>query len=826
MAARRPLVVIGGVVQELPATDSVTGHELTANKGAASGYCELDSSALVPRARYYLATGAADGTIRLAGDLGGTGTAPTVPGLASKSDTSHTHGGAILPAGGASNSLLGKSSATDYDSGWKTPTQVTATLDLATANLKGLMSTADKKRMGQVFDAQADFGFVGDLYSTLGTTSVTGTTMTDSTNPFTAADVGKRVCIPRAGAGSSPNQAMLITTIAAYVNAGQVTLTTGATNNVSSASVHYGTDNSAAEALMVSTINNLPWSGARVFFGNSPTNRYGIQTSLIFNKTCQLEGIGGGHTADAGTWQMLGGTCLVWWGSSSDGGTAFGGMITFAPTGAQALKRVALRHLWLDCANNGQNQALYGLKLVSCQGHMLEDFYITGARAIAIWLDVGTTPTEAKDTTRFSHKDICIRAIDHTPGATTTPTTSVTASALSTSGQSISIVAINNLPTAGYVWIMTTLGYPVLVRYTGGGGTTVLTGCTIANEDTANAPNTYLNGYVVEASPGNACGYKLNGPVGANTCMGVIQMLQLSYGTTWGPAAIEFLNSDSIFMLQPSLNGGNNTTESNGNRQRRPGVRFNGSNTNAGLAARNNVIFGGDPGSLNGGGCSSMGLNNAGAALTYPAGPNKWYNHQLGNGAPIPVAEGASQLIWTPNGGLSPAEPGPVKTTTTTCNSASSVIIAQIQLPPQWAQVGLTVRCRWKMSKTAAGTAARITGVKLGAAGTTADATVNSVSRTPTAAADEGDEELVWCLTGPLGASCTSVMTSALSKGLVTAAGLFNAAVAYDVTTGTPVTFNSGGGQAWLSFFMTTGSSEVVTIPPPVVIEVLKGASP
>lgn len=313
--------------------------------------------------------------------------------------------------------------------------------ELATTTSQGLMSVPDKKRMTQFYDAVADFGFVGDLYTTLGTTAVTGTAMTDSTNPFTVADVGKRVAIPRAGAGTAPNTAMLITTIAAFVSSNQVTLTTGATTAVTAASIHYGTDNSAAEALMVSTINNQVWSGARVIFGRSSTNRYGQQTNWVFNKTCQIEGIGGGHTADAGIWQTVGGTCLVWWGSSSDGGVAFQAAITFVPTGAQSLKRVAVKHIWMDCNNNGQNQALFGLKLVSCHGHQLEDFYVQDALAHGVWTDVGTTPTEAKDCTRFSHRTMCFRQLENTSGAVTTPTTTTSALTWSTTGQSMVLAA-------------------------------------------------------------------------------------------------------------------------------------------------------------------------------------------------------------------------------------------------------------------------------------------------------------------------------------------------------------------------------------------------
>ena len=696
---------------------------------------------------------------------------------------------------------------------------------LATTALAGAMSTTDKRRMAQVYDAVADFGFVGDLQSTVGTSALTGTALTDSTNPFTAADVGKRVTIPRAGAGTSPNIAQLTTTIAAFVNSGQVTVTTGATNNVTTASIHWGTDNSTAEALMVSTINSLTWAGARVVFGNSATNSYGVQTNWVFTKTCWIEGIGGGWTADSGTLQAIGGTRLVWWGTSSDGGTAFQAMITFSPTGVQNLKRVTLRNLWLDCYNNGQNSALYGIKLASCHGHLIENVYVMDPRGQAIWMDVATSPTEAKDTTRFLHQQVCVRILDPTPGATTTPTTTSSPLAWSTSGQSMTIAAANNLPTAGYVWVQSNMGYPVLVRYTGGGGTTTLTGCTVSSEDTANAPASFANAFVVEATPSNAGAYKLAGASGANTCLGIIELAQISYGTTWGPAAMEFNNSDTVICQQVIMNGGNDTTEPNQNRKRKPGVRFNGSNTSAGLATRNVVFRDGDPGGNSGGGCSSMALAYTGAGLAFPAGPNKWDSHQMGNGAVLPTVEGNAIFNWTGNGMLNAGETGPIITVTNTV-IATSAIMARIPLPPQWAQIGLTLRCVFPLTKTASGSAARVTGVKLGTTGTTSDTTVNSVSRTPTAAADEGEETLTWSLVGPLGASCTSVLTSRMAKGLVTAAGLFATAVAFDVTVGTPVTFNSAGGQTWLSFFMTTGTGETVTVNPPVIVEVLKGASP
>jgi hypothetical protein len=62
----------------------VTGAEQTANKGAANGYAPLNSSSKVPTANLDDATTTNKGIVQLAGDLAGTATAPTVPGLASK----------------------------------------------------------------------------------------------------------------------------------------------------------------------------------------------------------------------------------------------------------------------------------------------------------------------------------------------------------------------------------------------------------------------------------------------------------------------------------------------------------------------------------------------------------------------------------------------------------------------------------------------------------------------------------------------------------------------------------------------------------------------
>ena len=59
------------------------------------------------------ATGTTNGVIRLAGDLAGTADAPTVPGLAAKANTSHSHTAGDITSGTISASRLPVATTTD-----------------------------------------------------------------------------------------------------------------------------------------------------------------------------------------------------------------------------------------------------------------------------------------------------------------------------------------------------------------------------------------------------------------------------------------------------------------------------------------------------------------------------------------------------------------------------------------------------------------------------------------------------------------------------------------------------------------------------------------
>lgn len=733
----------------------------------------------------------------------------------------------------------------------------TAALNAATALLQGMMSAQDKIRMGAQFDAQADLGYVGDLITTNSTTSAstgTPTTITDSANPFQpfASNlnyyVGKRITLAGAGAAA----AVYVGTITAVGGAGTITVTPGISTTVTNRIASFGTDNTAAVAahnLLVNTTNAL-FPSVNVRFGQSLTNAYGLPTPLSFIRTGQIEGIGGGHTADTGDYSRIGGTRLAWWGTSCDGGVAFGAVVTFSPTGVQSLKKPAMRSCWIDCRNGDQNNGLIGLKMASCQGWALDDFFVMDPMAIGIWYDVATSPTEARDCTRGLATNLGFRCLDNTSGpvaVTLTPTTTSSAVNIATA-QSLTLAAANGIRAGSdYIWVQTIIGKPTLARYTGGGGTTTLTGVICAAEDAFNNPTTAAGSNVVQCSPSNSCAIYLNGGTGANTCCNTFIEVAISHGSAWGPGAVEFGNSDSNDFQSPYVNGGTRAIFGGApnNRQTKPGIRMNGSNTSASLASRNNTFKGGDPGSLpiTNGGAEFMGALNTGAMMLAPSGPSYWELHQMGNGAPPPTVEVGASLFWSGNGmfregGLNSV----VANQALTAAVANVVTGCSVVVPPQAWQVGTTLRWKVALTKTAVGiawTANIRQHSSLTAGGGTLIATA---AFTATAAIDSGwlEVELV-CTNISTPSAAVALARYRASHNLSTAAGLYTGAVtpapspavtAFQSFEGqfTMATFNAqapSGGPTFLFLeIVPTTAATVMTVLPPSHLECLKAANP
>ena len=599
------------------------------------------------------------------------------------------------------------------------------------------------------------------------------------------------------------------------------------------------TDDLPAWTNLITDLNNTTYPGGVIqirapWTATGFTGRSGISSILpTINKQIHISGYGSLFNSNTGNYQLQGGACIAYVGTSNDGGTSFSAVMTFAPTAEATspnLKNVVLEHFWIDCSNGGQNEALKGISMQSCFAWQINDVFIQDPCAVGVeWLVIepGTAGAlgEAKDCSRGSARQLAIRCIDApvaTPAAATTTTTVVAFASLTTLALA---AALTNQPAAGYVWVQSNLGYPVLVRYTSGGGTTTLSGCSCSTQDTINAPSTVSGSNVVQAYPGNACAFLLDGDLTANANLNHFDTCQAVYTTTptWGPAGVELRNSDSNEFSNCVINGGNPASLAQPNRVTKPGVRDNGSNSNQTLASRNNVFKSGSAGA---GGYYQVGLLNTGALLLAQAGPTYWAEYQLGNGEAIPVSEGNSYIQWSPNGALGDGtSPAPVAVATgagQTLTAATSTLItgSVVAVPPQGFQIGTTLRWTFTATKTAAGTAARTIFVRVGTTATTSDAALATItSGVGTAAIDVGWFTVQLTIIGPLGSACAAQCQFHLAHNL-TATGWSTIAnqVAASNATGATVTtiamatFNSTTAQQFLSLSITTGAAEAGTI--------------
>lgn len=158
------------------------------------------------------ATGGSVGVVQLAGDLGGSATAPTVEGV----------DGTGVPANPSIGGVLSATSATT--GAWSSAVNVGA----------------------WVFDVRA-YGAVGNgkvvLDGAMSSSSNTTTLNCNASSPFVLADVGKEITVKGANTAGVTS---LVGTIATYVSASQVTLSVACAVTVSGATVMWATDDTAA----------------------------------------------------------------------------------------------------------------------------------------------------------------------------------------------------------------------------------------------------------------------------------------------------------------------------------------------------------------------------------------------------------------------------------------------------------------------------------------------------------------------------------------------------------------------------------------------------
>jgi len=368
-----------------------------------------------------------------------------------------------------------------------------------TGAVSSLFGATEKNKLKTlVYDVVNDYGGKGDLKTVPDGAVTNGNPLlTCATSaPFVLADVGKRITLPRAGAAN----ATLTTTIASFVSATQVNLTVSPSSTVSSIITSFGTDDTTAVQNAINAAQTA--GGGIVWFGGGTTHRFGVTSTItVTGNGVQLWGPSGAHTSDIGDYTKSGSAWLCWWAGSAPTTFTNGILLQAAPVqGASnpALTGFGVSGLSFDCRNGDQNGALIGVQILSAHGFFMRDFYVIDASAVGIDTNVVTTLGEARDCTRWLMERGCIRELDNPAGAVVSGVTTSSAVTLSTTPQSLTVTA-NALPAAGFVWIMTNMGYPVLVNYTGGGGTTTLTSCSISAGEAVNAPATINGSNVVQA---------------------------------------------------------------------------------------------------------------------------------------------------------------------------------------------------------------------------------------------------------------------------------------------------------------------------------------
>jgi hypothetical protein len=696
------------------------------------------------------------------------------------------------------------------------------------------------------------------------TTGGTGVITSAALANFTNQDVGKRIVLSGAGASG----AQYVGTISSLNSSLSVNVTPNTTTTVSTKGLQIHTDDLPSWTALINDLNNNTiYYGGMISMRSSWTslgftNRSGVSSFLPpINKNIYFQGMSGGHTADIGDYTKVGGTCIAYAGTSS-APTAFGAVMSFAPSlGAtsQSLKQITLKNLWIDCRNGDQNEALMGLAMYSCQGCDVEDFFVMDPLAVGIYMNVvapgatqGTSSSigEAKDCTRNTFRNISTRCVDNPQAGAPVITYNATANVtLSATSQTINVGSSTGfLASGGYCWVMTTLGAYILVNYTGT-GTGTLTGCTISAYD---AIYTYTTSFgtsvttgtnIVQCSPTNAVSILMDGDgvgsPGANTCLNQFDTVIVEQGSTQGPPAIKFRNSDSNLMTNVVINGGSNVTIAGGNRVTRSGVSFQGHSTTA-SHARNNQMNGGSPGA---GGCSAIALTNTGALLALPAGPNYWDLQQFGNGEPIPIREAVTTsatqgaagafLDWTPNGGFRPGKIGPVAITpqVLTAGTAAVILGATVSIPPQGFQIGTVIQWRIPVFKsTAAGTAANVISIHYGATGASTDGVIATVTTAVgTAAIDSGYYQIDFVVTAlGTGTSGTALAQMNLIHTLAGGAAGIGGSLGTAATM-TMTGFNTSlpaSGPAFLTVQISTGTAAVISVEPPVTAECISPGNP
>lgn len=728
---------------------------------------------------------------------------------------------------------------------WTNRTMAQFILDLPVVSTiaQGVMSIANLLRLtSQPRNAMSDVPggtnckldglYLLDATMTSGTSTINSASAT-----FTAADVGKICGMNGAGIGG----ATLYGTITTRNSNTQIVVSFQASTTVASSGVFiYGTDDLTAYNAIIADggrwifpdIQEVNNRATRMLLSNAPSSIGQPNTQLLFSGSITNYDVGfnehgsfmhimrsnNPNTASA----TLGVTQLT------NPAISFSAVIGASN---QALKGVKIDGVTIECAGN----VPIGVRGTSSQKGYVGDIHVKNPAYRAYdFTTVGGALGEATDYSKNMHVQLSARCLDG-PTASTTAAGAV-ANLFANANLVLTNASTGGFSSSGGLGIaMTTIGgqvRPTLFQYTGI-STNTLTGITCLYTIAGQSAALANLAVVAPAGPYWADGFVMDGdPNSQNAGAGNVPgnaSLNHSYDCSIVHAngmARRYLNADSNKWIGFSVNRAAAGTG--------VGCGYWGA-ASATNTARNNMDLGGDPGA---GGAVVYGPEMTG--ITAAALANRWYDYELGNGAPRPVngtgaAITTSDFTVTFNGALIPAlmnrGTGGVTGNAATVGGAGAAGATGlipgmfVIMPPQGPALTTSGEFLVGLGKTAAGTALQL-GMNYGIANSAADASVGvGTSWTGTAVADEMWVLVTWGFTA-IGGSATLIIRTIPLRRQVDAAttGWVTTVVAYKALhTWTSVPFNSAlsnPGPAYLSLQVRANTGTIPSVLPGSVAKI------
>lgn len=714
------------------------------------------------------------------------------------------------------------------------------TLQSASQAFAGNMSAADKLRLDSqprnlMSDVPGGTNVKSDGLYLLDATMTSGTQIINSASAtFTTADQGK-ICGMN---GVGPGGMTLYGTITTRNSATQIVVSFQASTTVAASGVFlYGTDDLTAFNAATADGGRWRWPDSQEVNNRATRMLLSNAPNAITQPNTQIVGSGGITSYDVGFNERGNFVHIMRSNNPNTGSLTLGVTQLTGPaikfsavigSGNQAQKGIRLEGFTVECAGN----VPIGVQGISSHKGYMGDIHIKNPAYRAYdFTTVGGQLGEATDYSRNLHERLSCRNLD---GGSSSTTASGAVANLFANANLVLASAAAFSTSGGLGIAMTTIGgqvRPTLFQYLAVSGAT-LTGITCLYTVSGQSAALASGAVVVPAGPYYADGFVLDGDpnaqnVGAGNAPGNTSLNHFYDCSVVhaGGMARRYLNADSnkaIGFLVNRASGGTGV-----------GVGYWGA-ASATNTARNNLDVGGDPGT---GGAVIYGQEMTGITANPLA--NRWYDYELGNGAPRPV-NGTGGTITTSdymviyNGALVPGFHNRVQSATGNAATVGGAGTATtgilpgmfVIFPPQGPAVGTTVKFRVILTKTLAGTSITF-GLKYGVLNTASDTAVSAqpVAWTGTAVVETITLDVTATFT-VIGASASiTAVSTPYGRSLGSAAITgWCVAASYIGQVWTPTTFNSAvanPGPAYLGLYVTATTGTITTVQPGSMVEVI-----